>query len=284
MVVTNSNSGNCINYTDEELKNILERDFEFIRVDIDEDFSKKAEENACNSLVVVGGDGTLNSILNKIRKTTLNVFYIPKGTLNEKAKTVKKFDSNENLVIGKANGNIFTYVAACGTFTPIGYATKTKNKKRFKLLAYFFQALKEYKVNDIKVDMSIDGKDYSDDYTLIMFLKSPRCFIFNFNKLYSPHSNYGHVLLINSPGENTFKNKIKIFFPLFRAFFIGFRKPIEKDNLKFLQFKRVDLKLYEDTAFAFDGEKRVLSNDVKITMTPLKPNLTVCSPKRKIGK
>ena len=279
LVITNKNSGNSVSYSNAELCEIIEKQYEFISTDIDADYLSALKENDCNAIAVVGGDGTLNSVLNKIKNKSLRVYYIPKGTLNEKAKTAKKFNSTKNFVIGKVNGRIFTYVAAAGSFTPIGYNTMTKTKKRFKLLAYFFQALKEYKVYSIPLDLDVDGEDLGDNYSLIMLLKSPRCFIFKFNKLYSPTSKEGHILLIKSPGKNNFINKIKIFPPLFRAFFIGFKKEVRTKNLKFISFKNISMNIKEDTDFAFDGEKRTLSGDVKVVMTPLRPDLTVCHPK-----
>lgn len=280
MVIINANSGNSRHFTDEELSVIIGRDYAFTRIDIDDDYLSAAKATDCSAIVIVGGDGTLNSILNKLKNLSLTVYYIPKGTLNEKAKTFKRFNSGDNYIIGKANGKIFTYVAACGTFTPIGYLTKTKTKKRLKLFAYFFRTLKEYKVNDIQAKIDVDGVNYDGHYTLIMFLKSPRCFIFRFNRLFSPTSDYGHLLLIKSPGKNNLRNKIKIFFPLFRAFFIGFNKTMDKKNLKFLQFNKVQMTLPSKTPFAFDGEKRFINGDVTFTMEPLKANLVVCDPKK----
>ena len=278
-VIANVNSGNYVNYTDEELKDILGVEYEFVRVDIDDDFLSMAKAEKECALAVVGGDGTLNSILNKIKRYPFKVYYIPKGTLNEKAKGNKRFNSANNTYIGKANGQIFTYVAAAGSFTPIGYRTKTKTKKRLKLFAYFVQALKEYKVYDIPTELKIDGVDRSGNYTLIMYLKSPRCFIFRFNKLYSPDTEEGHLLLISSPGKDNFINRVRIFFPLFRAFFIGFRKEVKKKNLVFTSFKTVDMKLNSETSFAFDGEKKTLNGDIRVKMTPLRPDLIICSPK-----
>lgn len=280
-IIANVNSGNYVYYSDESLLDLIGADYEFVRVDIDDDYLSMAINEPSCALAVIGGDGTLNSVLNKIKKYSFKVYYIPKGTLNEKAKGCKKFHSENNTFIGKANGNIFTYVAAAGSFTPIGYRTKTKTKKRLKLFAYFFQAFKEYKVYSISTELKVDGVDMSGDYTLIMYLKSPRCFIFRFNKLYSPSTDEGHLLLIRSAGKDNLVNRIKIFFPLFRAFFIGFKKEVKRKNLVFTSFKTAEMTLKEDTAFAFDGEKKILNGEIKVKMSPLSANLIVCSPKTK---
>ena len=87
--------------------------------------------------------------------------------------------------------------------------------------------------------------------------------------------------MIRSAGKDNLVNRIKIFFPLFRAFFIGFKKEVKRKNLVFTSFKTAEMTLKEDTAFAFDGEKKILNGEIKVKMSPLSANLIVCSPKTK---
>ena len=99
-----------------------------------------------------------------------------------------------------------------------------------------------------------------------MALDSMRCFGFKFNHLYKPDDGKVHLLLINSPGANTFVNKVKIFFPMFRAFFIGFRKEVISKNLIFKGVENVNIKLEHPEVFNVDGEALKVVNEVDINV------------------
>ena len=97
-----------------------------------------------DTVVVCGGDGTINEVINGIIKCNkkINVTFIPFGTTNDFAKTVKipinklklskklsKYQK-ENIDIGSFNNKYFYYVAAFGLFTNISYTTKQKDKNK----------------------------------------------------------------------------------------------------------------------------------------------------------
>ena len=110
---------------------------------------------------------------------------------------------------------------------------------------------------NIPAKVNIDGEEFEDKYTLMMVLDSNRCFGFKFNHLYKENDGLVHVLLIKSPGEDSKKNRRKIFGPLFRSFFIGFRKEINNKNVLFKAAKNVNIKLEEKTPFDVDGDKKM---------------------------
>ena len=223
-------------------------------------------------VAVCGGDGTLNHIINTRLPEKTSLYYVPCGTLNEVYNAQK--ESTLNLV-GHAGDILFSYVCATGTFTPLGYAVGTKTKKKFKALAYVSKVIREYRVHDIWARMMVDGKTFDGEYTLIMLINSPRCFGFNFNKLY--HKGEMCLLTIKSPGKDNLLNRARIFFPFFRAFFIGFRKPYESKNLLFTPFKHVDLELLSPTPFCVDGEKYEIEKTIGINITKLRNPINILS-------
>ncbi len=129
----------------------LSKGFESFIVYLDKD-TPFPDIKEYNRVVVFGGDGTLNSFINKEKGIGQELIYFPIGTLNESAKNSNGIISNCLSV----NGKKVAYVSACGIFTPLGYNTKTRFKKRLKALAYIFNVIKEYKVTRIKATVSYE--------------------------------------------------------------------------------------------------------------------------------
>ncbi|MDE6059885.1 MAG: hypothetical protein K2G31_00200 [Clostridia bacterium] len=157
------------------------------------------------------------------------------------------------------NSRLFTYVLAAGAFTSIGYTAKVSVKKKLGVLAYLGQVLKEYKPHRIHAQIDCGSKCYEGDFNLIMFVKSPRCFGFKFNKAYDSESNSGHLVAIRSPKHDGLLGKIEMFFPFFRVFFIGMKS--ERDGK--IIFKKIYSATFthsENTDYCRDGEKQTLSS------------------------
>ena len=258
-IIVNVESGNCKRANVEKIKRQVPADsydVQYVKGDW------QAEGFDC--VVACGGDGTLSAALNRCRGQKL--FYLPCGTLNECA-SQRTIDS-----ACLVNGRYFSYVCATGSFTEIGYAAKTEDKRRWKGLAYLPQAAKYYRCHDIPAAMCADGKSFCGRYTLIMILKSRRCFRFNFNKGYDklPKS---YLLAVKSVGKDCLKNRIKLFFPFFRIFFCG-AKPAVHKNWMLIPFDSLTLET-EKRPFCIDGERAVLGGKLNFGTQPLDNPVTV---------
>ena len=122
-IIVNVESGNCKRANVDKIKRQVPADsydVQYVKGDW------QAEGFDC--VVACGGDGTLSAALNRCRGQKL--FYLPCGTLNECA-SQRTIDS-----ACLVNGRYFSYVCATGSFTEIGYAAKTEDKRRWKGLAY----------------------------------------------------------------------------------------------------------------------------------------------------
>jgi diacylglycerol kinase (ATP) len=253
-----------------------------VYIDAEHNINMREEIVGYDALAVCGGDGTLNSAINAVKNTALDLIYIPTGTLNDTAKGLclaKKLNAENKRIrrvdMGCVNDTMFAYVLAGGTFTPIGYRTQIRRKKRFKFLAYLLEVFKEYKIHHIKAKIEINGKIYQDEYTLIMAINNSRCFGFRFNKLFSHNDGKGQLLLIKAPKGDGLWAKIKIFFPLFRVFFMKMRRERDGKIIKFCSFKDVKLSFVESQNFTIDGEKIELKGDAEIKILKRKLNLVV---------
>ncbi len=294
-LIVNDLSGNALKCNKEsELVKILKNDYDVVDVEHITTTNNLNMGKSCggyNCLAVCGGDGTLNSALNAIAKEGQELIYIPCGTLNDTAKSLKlaKELSVDNrkirrIDIGEVNDTKFSYVCAGGTFTPIGYKTKIKTKKKVKVLAYLLMVLKEYKIHNIKANITANNKEgfplfdnkkqmeFFDEYTLVMVVNSKRCFGFNFNKLFTHNDGKAQLILIKAPKNKGIIGKITVFFPFFRVFFMGVDKEINGKYIKYLTIDSGKIQLDKEYDFTIDGEKIQLEkeNDIKIIKKGLK--------------
>lgn len=207
-----------------------------------------------DTLIVCGGDGTLHNALEKCPDK--KIVYAPCGTLNEAAKTCSAITS-----VGKVNDEVFSYVCAAGSFTEIGYSANNKHKKRFKALAYLPEVLKTYRSREINATLNVDGQEFTGNYTLLMVLKSSRCFGFNFNKSYSKNKGL-YLVAIKSKGKDNLLNRFRMFAPFFSVFFCGVNAPKTTDEFTVVPFKELTINLNEPQSFCLDGEKRVLTGEL----------------------
>lgn len=267
LVVINEMSGRAAKINADKLRDkfgaAYDVDFRYIR-SADDDWSA----DGYSLVVACGGDGTFNRALNRCAASGSNLVYYGFGTFNECAKAKGRDKTAGEFIrlyeYASVGGTYFGYVAATGSFTPLGYIVDCEQKQKMGILAYLLRVVREYKVWDVGADIAADGRNYRGRYTLIMAIDSMRCFGFRFNRLYRPDDGKVHLLLIKSPGKNNLANKIKIFFPLFRAFFIGFRRETERGNIVFRAVSDMRIKTDRPYVFDIDGDAAEPGDDIHI--------------------
>lgn len=285
LIAINFNAGSSRKISFEKVQKRLGKDFEYTHCSLDKEQLPALQ--GYDAIAVCGGDGTLGSVLEKVFRLPISIYYFPVGTLNDKAKatryshrksTTKHTHSKHSdilppraehpIVIGKCQKvlsdgkyttldcqeDIFAYVLASGSFTPIGYTSSVKEKQKAGVLAYVGKIIKEYRPYRMRAVIDTYTNRYEDDFTLIMLLKSPRCFGFKFNKGFDSNSQSGHLIAIRSPKHNGLLGCIEMFFPFFRTFFMGLKKTRDKGKIIYKEINSLKLTLSENTAFCKDGE------------------------------
>ena len=134
-------------------------------------------------IAVAGGDGMLHEMISGVISSGADVYcgYIPSGTINdfasslhiskvpeEAARTVVSGNYRE-LDAGLWNGCVFSYVAAFGMFTDVGYKTDQKMKNAIGPFAYYLDVLKDmdiknFRASSVHAVLSVDGAEYEDDF------------------------------------------------------------------------------------------------------------------------
>ena len=88
--IVNRLSGNAKTPSDVERTVIMLKEryeeVEVAYIDEGHDLDMKKEAEGYDALAVTGGDGTLNSVLNRVRNLPIDVYYFAFGTLNERGK------------------------------------------------------------------------------------------------------------------------------------------------------------------------------------------------------
>ena len=132
-----------------------------------------AELDYVDIVISVGGDGTLNEVLNgnMLRKERLLISHIPMGTTNDIAERfglqknpIKNLNAilygeNRFIKIGKINDFYFFYHIATGVFSSVSYKTPIPLKKHLGYMAYVICAIKEMAKKPQCFNLTINGHD-----------------------------------------------------------------------------------------------------------------------------
>lgn len=163
---------------------ILSRRFPVVSVYLSRgagDIKKTVAEHAAeyDAVVVTGGDGSLNELLDGVVKSGASplVGYIPMGTINDFAgshgisKNVKTalnqiVHGEEHLYdVGTLGDRAFSYVAAFGAFTDVAYLTPQDMKTSLGKLAYISEATKRLpQLSPIKMTFEVDRRRETDEF------------------------------------------------------------------------------------------------------------------------
>ncbi len=270
IVVINKMSGNGCSIDTQIFVEQLKSQYEVLRVYELKNKTDVYSVEGADVLAICGGDGTLSNAIEIAEKNGIEILYSPCGTLNESQKANAEKNVFDIYESGMMNNVRFAYVAATGIFTRIGYATKNEQKQKLKFFAYWLEVLKSYKVEKINAKIETDKGNLEGDFTLIMFIDSSRCFGFKFNKLFVPNDKKLQLLTIKTPKCKGLFAKIAVFFPLFRAFFVGFGKEHFGNTLNFWTIEKAKVVLDNQHKFCIDGEEIDMAGEFEVNVSPLK--------------
>lgn len=121
------------------------------------EYLKDSEKEDIYAIVVAGGDGTINRVVNVMLKNNINVplGIIPAGTSNDFARHIKMPNNFSECIdkilagniqsvdVGKANDKYFINICSAGLFTNAPRNTDKKLKNVIGQLSYFVTAVKQ---------------------------------------------------------------------------------------------------------------------------------------------
>lgn len=146
-----------------------------------------AQAEGYDLIVCSGGDGTLNEVVsgNMKRKNSLPITYIPAGSTNDFATSIK-LPKNMTMAgkvaiegksflcdVGSFDDEYFVYIAAFGIFTEVSYETDQQMKNRMGHFAYVIEgALRLPQTKSYKMKIVSDGKEIEGDFLFGMITNS----------------------------------------------------------------------------------------------------------------
>lgn len=269
IVNPSAGKGKVSKYIPDICDNLEKRDFEVEVIYTSE--NNNAEEIIKNyirfidTVIVCGGDGTLNEVINGIIKCNkkINVTFIPCGTTNDFAKTVKMTKSKyslskklhkyqkKNIDVGKFNDKYFYYIAAFGALSNVGYTTKQENKNKYGRLAYYKQvfkvckSLKKLKV--YKATIVTDNEIIKDEFIYGGISNSISIGGLKWFKRneFSINDGVFEIILIKKP---------KSLFGVLKIILSILRKKYDQKNIYYMKSKHMKIDFEEDVQWTIDGE------------------------------
>lgn len=221
-----------------------------------------------DTLVVAGGDGTLNEIINAIaeKENAPNIGYIPTGTVNDIARSLKIPRNIKKAVQIILNGKLFNhdifkcnnkygiYVCTTGLFTDTSFATKQTEKKKLGKLAYFiYGARKIFKTEPINVKIKYDDKILEKNCSLLLILNSKSIAGFKVNNKAVLDDGFVDVVMIDSPKKKgfSFLGLLRVF----KLFIFGLNYMKNKKNVTYLKLKDFEVFVKSKAKINLDGEQ-----------------------------
>ena len=233
------------------------------------DATKFASE-ACGKydiIVVAGGDGTLNEVINGIanKPNRPKIGYIPTGTTNDLARSLKiprnikkalKIILNENSTkhdIFKSNNKYGIYVCAFGIFTASSYTTKQSEKNKIGQLAYYFSGIKEIATTKhFPLTLKTTNLQFTTDIILAIITNGKYCSGFKINE----KNNYkdGYVNLILFKEKNKKSISLSTLLNIVKLFLFGVISIKKVKNCSIIKLDKCSIELNNETPVNIDGE------------------------------
>lgn len=242
-----------------------------------------ANPNSTEDIIVaVGGDGTLNEVVNGITKSNKDVKlgFIPYGTTNDFARTLNiptdRFFLSKNINdfnytkcdTGKFNEKYFNYVSAFGVFAETSFSTSRKEKNKFGRLAYIKTGTKNFiETNEqayhLKVTLDNEEIEGEFEYGSVSNSKYIGGFqLFKENEIDIDDGEF-EVILIKKT-----KNKAE----LLRTY-TKLAMQVRDENVIYAKSKNITIQSDQEMVWSLDGEEVVSGNRVEINN--LKNNISI---------
>ncbi|MCT4596081.1 MAG: YegS/Rv2252/BmrU family lipid kinase [Anaeromicrobium sp.] len=228
---------------------------------------KNIPQGKFDLIVAVGGDGTVNQVINGMVKYNVNIplAILPSGTVNDFANWYKISNDGQSFInmiknmktakidLGKVGEKYFLNVAAGGMFTDVGYKASSDFKTTFGKYAYYVEGVKEIPKNLFNsIEVEIEYEEKKEKKEIFMFIVSNTPMVGGFKKV-APMAKTDDGLLDVCIIE---KCDIKDFVTLFLQVIAG--EHINHPKIMYLQSNKIRItptSKNKDIILDLDGEK-----------------------------
>lgn len=221
----------------------------------------KAVKEGWDSIIVCGGDGTVNEVAKGIAISgkKIPVGILSSGTVNDFANYMKfpkdiesffKMIKDGNVLdvdLGKVNDEYFINVAASGLLTDIGYKVSPEIKAIFGKMAYYIEGLKEIPKSRFKpIKVRFNSDEFKGEEDILLYMISNTASIGGFRKI-APDADvtdgYLDVIIIK---KSEVQDLAQIFINIFRG------EHINHPNVLYFKSRKIEVHSLEDEDITID--------------------------------
>jgi YegS/Rv2252/BmrU family lipid kinase len=236
------------------------------------EITKKATKEGYQTIVAVGGDGSINEIAQILRGTNLKLGIIPAGSGNGLAhhlsiplnisKAIDVINKGKTIKIDTAQLNDLFFLSIAGIGFDAKVAQKYAHEKRRGFFPYFKIITREYpKYKPKKYSMTIDGKKVKTKALFISFANSDQ---FGYNTTIAPEAKIDDGFI-----DVCIVKKVPLLATPFLLPLIFLKRVNRTKYIKIIKAKEVKLSIRKNKIINIDGESVEVSRKIKLKVNPL---------------
>lgn len=269
-LIYNPNSGErkILNMLDDIINVYQENKYELIpyrldnRYPIDKAFI--GLDDSYDHLLIAGGDGTIDLILNAMREYDINIpiGILPTGTANDFANAlnipVNVKEAIENIIkskpksidIGKINNKYFINVASAGMFTDVSQRINQDLKNYIGKVSYYIKGIEEaLYMRKFNISVNSEEVNYEGDMYLMLIFNGKTAG--NINLAYKAEIDDGYLDVIIFKGM-PLPMSIPVLISVLRGEHLDH---LNESELLYFKTKKLTIKCDDDLVTDIDGEK-----------------------------
>ena len=248
-------------------------------------YVRKEDIKAHDFVVALGGDGTINEVVNLMIDNNLEtpLVILQAGTVNDFANHLRIPKSSSKIVkmieemnviktdVGVVNGRYFINVVAGGMFSDISYATPNDEKRKFGPLSYGLNALANLPEHlQRKMELKVKVDEYSFQSSARMFIVANSSHIGGVDSLL-PYATINDGLLdMQIITDCSAVELVQLTTDILA------KKHIHNPNVNYYQGRTIEISCAQNVLVDVDGEK---GPALPIKIEVLKNKLNLIAPK-----
>lgn len=289
MLIINPTSGGekALDYK-EKLENKAREYFDDVETKITQkakdatNFAEEAARERYESILVFGGDGTVNEVISGIaeRDYIPKLGIIPGGTGNLITKLLEinqdidgaieelDFNLTDKIDIGKANGHYFGYIFSIGSLPEAIHNVEIEDKTKFGILAYAVNTMKSVMTDQVfNIKVETENGNYLGEASHILVLLTN---YFADKKIFEENKDgYANILILK---DASIFSKLSLIPDLLKG------DLVENENIEYIKARTIKISSDIELESDVDGDKsdnlpvdiKVLGQHIEVYSVPKK--------------
>ena len=289
MLIINPTSGGekALDYK-EKLENKAREYFDDVETKITQkakdatNFAEEAARERYESILVFGGDGTVNEIISGIaeRDYIPKLGIIPGGTGNLITKLLEinqdidgaieelDFNLTDKIDIGKANGHYFGYIFSIGSLPEAIHNVEIEDKTKFGILAYAVNTMKSVMTDQVfNIKVETENGNYLGEASHVLVLLTN---YFADKKIFEENKDgYANILILK---DASIFSKLSLIPDLLKG------DLVENENIEYIKARTIKISSDIELESDVDGDK---SDNLPVDIKVLGQHIEVYSGPKK---